>query len=148
MKAPRCYFHNMFTIIFQLLLNTHSLPRLWKQSTIMSTAKQPGAREFNDFRPVALVSIISKCLERFVCNQLIKYVANRMDHLQFAYRANRGVQDATLTLFNLIASHVETSGTTVRFLFVDISLAFYTIQTHVLFKKLLSSEVNPSYSMY
>ena len=70
----------------------------------MPIAKQPGVRELNDFRPVALTPIIAKCMEKRVCNQLIKSVANHMDPLQFAYRAKRGVQDATLTLFNLIAS--------------------------------------------
>ena len=96
------------------------MPRSWKQSTIMSVAKQPGAREFNDFRPVSLTStsIIAKCIERLVCNQLIKYVANHMDPLQFAYKAKRRVEDATLTLFNLIASHLDTSGATVRVLFI------------------------------
>ena len=77
-----------------------------------------------------------------------------MDPLQFAYRAKRGVEDATLTLFNLIASHLDTSGTTVRVLFMDFSSAFNTIQPHVLIKKLLNLEVNPdlilwiSYSKY
>ena len=82
-------------------------------------------------------------MERLVCNQLIKSVANHMDPLQFAYRAKRGVEDATLTLFNLIASHLDTSGTTVRVLFMDFSSAFNTIQPHVLIKKLLNLEVNP-----
>ena len=41
-------------------------------------------------------------MERLVvCNQLIRSVTNRMDPLQFAYRAKRGVQDAKLALFNL-----------------------------------------------
>ena len=119
------------------------MPRSLKQSTIMPIAKKPGAREFNDFRPVALTSIIAKCMERLVCNQLIKYVANHMDPLQFAYRAKRGVEDATLTLFNLIASHLDTSGTTVRVLLMDFSSPFNTIQPHVLIKKLLNLEVNP-----
>ena len=66
-------------------------------------------------------------MERLVCNQLIKYVANRVDPLQFAYRAKRGVQDATLTLFNLIASHPETSGTNFRVLFMDFSSAFNSV---------------------
>ena len=55
-----------FTRFFQLLLNTHSMPRSWKQSTIMPIAKKPGATEFNDFRPVGLTSIIAKCMERLV----------------------------------------------------------------------------------
>ena len=39
-----------------------------------------GAREFNDFRQVALTVIISKCMERLVRNQQIESVANGTDH--------------------------------------------------------------------
>ena len=109
------------------------MPRLLKQSTINYTYCQnkTGAREFTEFLPVALTSIISKCIEISVCNQLIKFVANHMDPLQFVYRANRGGEDATLTLFNLIASHLDTSGTIVRVLFMDVSSAFNTIYKHM-----------------
>ena len=41
-----------------------------------------------------------------------------------------------------IACHLDTSGTTVRVLFTDVSSAFNTIQTHILIKKLLNVEVN------
>ena len=66
-----------------------------------------------------------------------------MDTLQCAYRTKRGVRDATLTLFTLIASQLETSGTSVRVPFMDFSSAFNTILTHVLIKKFLNLEVNP-----
>ena len=82
-------------------------------------------------------------MERLVCNQLIKAVANRTDPLKIAYTAKTRVQDATLTLFNLIASHRDTSGTTVSVLYIDFSSAFNTIQTHFLIKKLLNVEVYP-----
>ena len=132
-----------FYKIFPIALKHTFYASLVEKSTIMPIAKKPGAREFNDFRPVTLTSIIAKCMERLVCNQLIKSVANHMDPLQFAYRAKRGIEDATLTLFNLFASHLDTSGTTVRVLFMDFSSAFNTIQPHVLIKKLLNLEVNP-----
>ena len=96
----------------------------------------------NGFRPVALTSIIAKCMERIVCNQLIASVVDRMDPLQFAYRARWGVEDATLTLFDLISSHLDSAGTTVRVLFMDFSSAFNSIQPHVLIKRLLDLDVN------
>ena len=42
-----------------------------------------------------------------------------------------GVEDATLTLFDLISSHLDSAGTTVRVMFMDFSSAFNTIQPHV-----------------
>ena len=81
-------------------------------------------------------------MERIVSDQLISSVADRLDPLQFAYKAKRGVEDATLTLFNLISSHLDSPGTTVRVLFMDFSSAFNTIQPHVLIKTLLDLGVN------
>ena len=62
--------------------------------TIMTVPRTPSAKEMNDFRPVALTSIIVKCMGRIVCNQLITYVDDHMhmDSLQFAYGARRGVR--------------------------------------------------------
>ena len=59
------------------------------------------------------------------------------DPLQFAYRPHRGVEDATVTLFNSILSHLEGPGSHARLLFVDFSSAFNTIQPNILTKRLL-----------
>ena len=80
--------------------------------------------------------------KRIVCNQLITSVVDRMDPLQFAYRARRGVEDATLTLFDLIYSYLDSAGTTVRNLCMDFSSAFNSIQPHVLIKMLLDLDIN------
>ena len=57
---------------------------------------------------------------------IAKLSDSRMDPLRFAYRAKRGVEDATLTSFNLMASHLDTSGTTVCVQVMDRSSAFET----------------------
>ena len=62
---------------------------------------------------------------------------NLLDPQQFAYRARRGVEDATATLLNLILKHLEGSNTHAKILFVDFSSAFNTIQPHILVDKLL-----------
>ena len=48
-------------------------------------------------------------------------VVDQLDPFQFAYKASRGVEDASLTLLNLITQHLEKSY--VRILFVDFSSA-------------------------
>ena len=54
----------------------------------------------NDFRPVALTSALAKCMERIAGNQMVASVADRMNPLQFAYKARRGVEDVYLVLVN------------------------------------------------
>ena len=62
-----------------------------------------------DFRPVALTSILCKCMERVLSNHLTAMVADRLDPLQFAYKAKRGVDDACLTLLDTVCRHLDSS---------------------------------------
>ena len=84
----------------------------------------------NQLTSVALTSVVAKCFERLVCNQLTS-VAVRLDPLQFAYR----VEDATLTLVNLITNHLDTTGSCVRVLLMEFSSAFISIQLRVLLQR-------------
>ncbi len=88
--------------------------------------------------PVALTSLVMKCFEKFVRDELLLKTQSLLDPLQFAYQARRGVEDASSTLLNMIIKHLEGRKTHVTLLFVDFSSAFNTIQPHVLIKKLIS----------
>ena len=87
--------------MFQLFLNGHFIPHSCKMSTVTPVPRRPGAKEMNDFRPVASTSIIAKCMERIVCNQLIAPVTNRHGPVAVCLQGwgGGGVEDATLTLF-------------------------------------------------
>lgn len=132
----------VLTRLFQILLDAHIVPRPWKETKIIPVPKKPGAVSMKDFRPVALTSIVAKTMERVVCSQLTASVADQTDPMQFAYKAHRGVEDATLTLTNLICSHLDKANNYVRVLFMDFSSAFNTIQPHILLQRLLDLNVN------
>jgi hypothetical protein len=91
---------------------------------------------------VALTSLLAKFMERVVINLITSSVVDKLDPLQFAYRARRGTEDATLTLTNLIAKHLQQPKAYVRILFIDFSSAFKTMQTHILLQRLLNLSVN------
>ena len=127
----------VFARLLQLFLDSMSVPRAWKSSIIIPVPKKPNVKQMNDFSPVALTLtfILAKCMERMVCSQLAVSVADRMDPLQFAYKARKGVEDACLILVNLIASQLDKSGSYVRVMFMDFSSAFNTVQPHLLIKR-------------
>ena len=110
---------------------------MWKQSTIIPIAKNSRPKLLNDYRPVALTSLIMKSLEKLIKKEILGKTEHLPDPLQFAYRTHRGVQDATITLLNLIYKHLEGSKNHVSLLFVDFSSAFNTIQPHLLVEKLI-----------
>ncbi len=81
--------------------------------------------------------MVMKQFEKLVKAEILGKTEHLLDPLQFAYRNNRGVQDATATLLNLVYKHLEGSKNHARLLFVDFLSAFNTIQPHVLANKLV-----------
>ncbi len=133
----------IFNHIFNLSLAQQRLPSLWKQSTVVPVAKNSNPKSLNDFRPVALTSLIMKRFEKLVKMELVTKTESLLDPLQFAYRTGRGVQDATVTLLNLLYKHPEGSKNHARLLFIDFASAFNIIQPHVLVEKLESFNLDP-----
>ncbi len=67
-----------------------------------------------------------------------------LDPLQFAYRANRSVDDAVNMGLHYILQHLDKPGTYARILFVDFSSAFNTIIPDTLQNKLTQLSVPTS----
>lgn len=65
-------------------------------------AKDNNPKELNDYRPVALTSLVMKCFEKLLKKEVLTKTEHLLDPLQFAYRAKRDVEDATATLVNLL----------------------------------------------
>ena len=84
-------------------------------------------RQFNDFRPVALTSLIMKISEKILKNLVLSIVDEKLDPLQFAYQSGRGVEDANLFILNNLYKHLEKPQAHVRLLFADFSSAFNTM---------------------
>ncbi|XP_053722223.1 uncharacterized protein LOC128759371 [Synchiropus splendidus] len=77
-----------------------------------------------------------KSFERLVLSHLKSITASHLDSLQFAYRANRSVDDAVNQALHFIPQHLDSPGTYAKFLFVDFSSAFNTILPALLEDKL------------
>lgn len=126
----------VFTALFQSSLDQHIVPRLWKTSIIIPVPKVPRPSDKNHFRPVALTPLAMKCFERIVKQHIIEQTQSQLDPFQFAYQCNKGVDDAILTLLNLVLSHLNTPRTCAKILFFDFASAFNTMLPNVLAQRL------------
>lgn len=72
----------------------------------MPVPKVSGPKTLNDFRPVALTSILIKTLEKLVNSEILKKAEHAFDPMQCAYRANKGGEDATVTLLDSVFKHL------------------------------------------
>src|SRR4029434_7512441 len=95
----------------------------FKQSTIIPIPKKHSITVLNDYRPVALTSMVMKSFERLVLTHLKGITRALLYSLQLAYRANRSVDDAVNMGLHYILQHLDPPGTYARMLFVDFSSA-------------------------
>lgn len=129
---------SVFRTLFQHSFDSHTVPQLWKHSTIIPIPKKTKPKTLNDLRPVALTSLVMKAMEKIIKQHIIRATDSLMDPLQFAYRAGRSVDDAKIFILDSIHKHLELRDSSVRLLFVDFSSAFNTLQPHILATKLSS----------
>jgi hypothetical protein len=124
----------IFTIIFNRIMSTCLIPDIWKLSTIIPIPKNKTPNCLNDFRPIALTSIVMKCFEKLLLFRLKIFTNKYEDKLQFAYREHTSATHACATLIHHVTEWIDTPNHQIRLLFVDFSSAFNTILPWNLFE--------------
>ena len=138
----------IFCQLFQKSLDTHYIPKAWKSSLIVPVPKVAKPSVLNDYRPVALTSIIMKSLERIVLKHILKDVQWNIDPLQFAYRNKRSTDDALLYTLHNIYCHLDRPKRYAWVLSIDFSSAFNTIRPHIMMERLWQLGVNADIIMW
>ena len=89
LRACAAQLSQVFTTIFSLSLIQSTISACLKSATIIPVPKKSTIVSHKDYRPVALIPIITKCLERLVLNHIRTCLPPSFDSYQFVYRANR-----------------------------------------------------------
>lgn len=131
----------VFSRLFNYLL-VAGVPTSWKSSLIRPIPKKPRASKPEDFRPIAITSILCKTMERVLVDMMTSQVTSVLDPLQFAYRSDRGTDDAVLVLLDSISKQVALPKGQARVLFVDFSAAFNSMKLHILLQRLANINID------
>lgn len=112
-------------------------PTMWKMSKVIPLHKKDSKLEKANYRPVSILSPLSKILEKIVYSQLYGYFSrNRLFHQNLhGYRCNRSTQSALLTMYDRwvrASSFGDLSGVVL----IDLSAAFDLVDHNLLMKKL------------
>ncbi len=134
----------IFAKIFNRSLELCEVPSCFKHSTIIPIPKKSKITGLNYYRLVALTSVVIKSFEKLVLAHLKDITGPSLDPLQFAYRANRSVDDAVNMGLHYVLQHLDRPGTYVRILFVDFSSAFNTIIPNRLLSKITLLSISTS----
>ncbi|KAK3508267.1 hypothetical protein QTP70_017786 [Hemibagrus guttatus] len=135
---------DVFSDIFNISLSSAVVPTCLKTKTIVPVLKKSTVFCLNDYRPVALTPIMSKCFKRLVMRHIKTQLPPSLDPLQFAYRPNRSADDSITTTLHLSLTHLDNKDTYVRMLFIDFSTAFNTIIPQHLIEKLSLLDLSTS----
>ena len=123
--------------IITLSINQNRFPESWKYSKVIPLHKKGSKLERKNYRPVAILSPLSKILEKIVYEQIYQYFSrNKIFHQNLhGYRENRSTQTALLAMYDKwvrAASRGQVSGV----ILLDLSAAFDLVDPVLLIQKL------------
>ena len=111
-------------------------------TTIIPVPNNSKASCYNDYRPVALTSVIMKCFEMLVMAHINSIIPDTLDSLQITYNP---IDDAISIALHTALTHLDKRNTYVRILFIDYSLVFNTIVPSKSVTKLRTLVLNTSF---
>ena len=125
------------THIVNISISQAEFPMPWKISKVVPLLKKGDPLQTKNYRPVALLPIFSKILERAVFLQMVKYLES--NHLlnpnHHGCRQGHNTATALLQMYDQWLEEVE-NGMMVGVMLVDLSAAFDMVDHDILIKKL------------
>ncbi|KAK3511618.1 hypothetical protein QTP70_012969 [Hemibagrus guttatus] len=128
------------TVINGSLTSGH-VPTAFKKARVIPILKKPALdpSDISNYRPVSLLSFLSKILERVVCNQLSDCLMqnNLHDPNQSGFKAAHSIETALLAVTEKLHAARSAKLSSVLIL-LDLSAAFYTVKHKTLLSTLRS----------
>lgn len=113
------------------------VPDEFKMAKIVPIYKSGDKTDFLNYRPISLVGIIAKILEKIIKNQLLEYLESEkiLFEGQYGFRRNLGTEDALIDLTNFLHSKRDNKKK-ILISFLDLEKAFDSISRKLLLHKL------------
>ena len=133
----RVYCYTPLHHIINFSLQSKIVPSAWKKAKLVPIFKSGDQGKAENYRPISVLPVLSKLLEKAVHSQLIDYLERNklLSESQFGYRERRSTQLATTLLVDEIRQSAD-CGKMVRALFLDLSKAFDTMSHDFMLSKL------------
>ncbi len=125
------------SIILNKSLQNGHVPDSLKLAKIIPIYKAKAKDEFVNYRPISLLPVISKILEKLVHSRLYSFLdsCKVFNDTQYGFRPKHNIIDA-VTKFHTDANAYLENKESVIAMYCDLSRAFDTINYNILFKKL------------
>lgn len=120
-----------------LCFQSGTFPSPLKKSLVTPVYKSGRRDDVNNYRPISVLTVISKIVEKIINTRLINYLnkLNILSNSQYGFRQKKSTEDAVLALTSLITEQLDQRKKCLT-IFLDLKKAFDTVSIPILIQKL------------
>ena len=124
-------------ILFNTSFTTGVVPDNFKLAKVIPVFKKGSQTNLSNYRPISLLSIFNKLLEKLMFSRLSDYLEKRqiLYNRQFGFRSNHSTDHAVLSIIDKVQKAIDDRDYSCG-IFLDFSKAFDTVNHGILLKKL------------
>ena len=125
------------TVIINQSLCTGVFPDNLKLAKVVPLFKKGNPHLLDNYRPISLLSTLSKIFEKVVFQQVYSYFTNNklFYENQYGFRKHHSTELAAIELIDRIPGYMDTGKSPIT-IFLDLSKAFDTLDSSILLDKL------------
>ena len=123
------------TLLLNLSLQSGTVPDMWKHANVIPVFKKGDKNQISNYRPVSLLSITSKVLERAILNKFQDRIFNHINKCQHGFTRGRSTETQLLSVLNDINVALD-NGIQTDVIYLDFSKAFDSVSHQLLTHKL------------
>ena len=124
------------SFVFNLSISLGQIPTQIKTAKVIPVFKSGDPLCMDNYRPISLLSVFSKILEKIVCNRLTSFLEtnNLINSNQFGFRKKHSTFHPIIHLLNNVTT-ASNSNKYSTAIFCDLHKAFDTVDKEILLKK-------------
>ena len=136
---------HQFNFLCNLSLETEVFPAKWKKALVIPIPKTGDKKEVSNYRPISLLPLPGKLLEKLVHTQLSFHLEQEdlLNDSQFGFRRSRSTAQAAERFLDQVYRNINNSRLTAS-IFIDFRKAFDCVQHTILLEKLKHQNLDNS----
>ena len=125
------------THVINLSITTCTFPSDWKAAKVVPLLKKGDPLDPQNYRPVALLPVLSKILEKVIFRQIVKYVESN-EILLPSHHGSRAMHNTNTAILEMYGHWIDAveNGEMAGIMMLDLSAAFDLVNHQILLKKL------------